>query len=66
MASVSKKEVIEHIKGHVKYPTTKKQLVEACNKMGDVPKSDKEWFQKNLPEGTYKTPQEVLKALKLK
>ncbi len=66
MATVPKKEVVEHIKSHVKYPATKKQLVEACNKMADVPKTDKEWFQKNLSEGTYKTPDEVLKALKLK
>lgn len=66
MATVSKKEVREHIKSHLKYPATKKQLVEACNKMSDVPKADREWFQKNLPEGTYKSADEVIKALKLK
>jgi len=60
-----KKEVIEHIKSHTKYPATKKQLVEACNRMSDVPKADREWFQKNLPEGTYKTADEVIKRLKL-
>ncbi len=63
---MSKKEAIEHIKEHIKYPATKKQMIEACNMMYDVPKADKEWFEKNLPEGTYKNADEVLKALKLK
>jgi len=49
----------------VEYPTTKTQLVEACNRMMDVPEDLREWFIKTLPEGTYKTADEVLKALRL-
>jgi len=66
MTSLPKAEVVKHIKEHLKYPATKKQMVEACNKMSDVPKADREWFQKNLPDKTYKNADEVIKALKLK
>lgn len=59
------KEVWEHMNGHVRYPATKKQLVEACANMSDVPRQDKEWFAKTLPERTYKSAEEVKKALKM-
>jgi hypothetical protein len=57
------KGVLEHAKRHVNYPTTKKALVEACNNFSDVPREDKDWFEKNLPERGYSEPIEVLKAL---
>jgi len=57
------KDVLEHAKRHVEYPTSKKALVEACNNFSDVPREDKEWFEKNLPERGYSEPVEVLKAL---
>jgi hypothetical protein len=63
---VKKKDLMKkHIKEHVSYPTTKKALVEACNMMSDVPKWDKDWFEKNLPDKEYKTAEEVMKALNL-
>jgi hypothetical protein len=54
---------LEHAKNHVEYPATKKQLVEACNNMSDMPKAEREWFAKNLPDKTYKNANEVFKAL---
>ncbi len=63
--SVKRKDLITHIEGHVKYPATKKQLVEACNMMSDVSKADKDWFSRSLPDRTYKNSDEVKKALKL-
>ena len=65
MSTLTKEEVKTHIREHATYPTTKRQLVQACNEMSDVPQSDKEWFETNLPEGTYQTADEVIKALKL-
>jgi len=56
-------QLMEHL-GHVSYPTTKKELLKACNKMTDVSKSYREWFEKNLPERTYRNP-EVIKTFKL-
>ncbi len=56
-------EVSEHL-GHVEYPTTKKELIKACNKMSDVPKLYREWFERNLPERNYSSVSEVLGTLK--
>lgn len=52
-----------HLKEHIKYPATKQQLVEACNKMSDFSDDDKKWFEEHLPEGTYKSAEDVMSAL---
>ncbi|MBI4416885.1 MAG: hypothetical protein HY557_07875 [Euryarchaeota archaeon] len=52
-----------HLKHDVQYPANKKAVVAACNNMSDYPMEDRDWFMKNLPEGTYKGPDDVLKAL---
>jgi len=54
---------LEHLKHHVKYPTDKKGLVAACNNMMDVPEGDRAWMTKTIPEGTYRGPEDVMKAL---
>jgi hypothetical protein len=51
-----------HIKNHIKYPASRKQVVEACNNMSDVPSDDKEWFSKALLDGTYRAPDDVVMA----
>ncbi len=56
-------EELDHIKNHVDYPASRTQVVEACNNMSDVPSDDRDWFSKTLPEGTYKTADEVVSAL---
>lgn len=57
--------MMTHIKDHVDYPTTKKALVEACNNMTEISDEDKKWFIDTLPEGEYKKPGDVMKALKM-
>ncbi len=52
-----------HLKQHQTYPATKQQLVESCNKLSDFSEEDKKWFESNLPEGSYKSPEEVMQAL---
>ena len=54
---------LTHLKNHVKYPASRTQVVEACTNMSDVAGPDKEWVEKNLPEGNYKTPTDVVNAL---
>jgi len=56
---------LEHVKGHVTYPATKNDLVAACNRMYDVPEREREWFKRVLPDRTYRSSDEVLKALGL-
>lgn len=55
-----------HLKTHQTYPATKDDLVKSCNEMSDFSKEDKEWFEDNLPEGTYESAQEVMMALGIK
>jgi len=57
--------MMTHIKEHVDYPATKKSLVEACNNMTEIPDDDKKWFIDNLPDKEYKSPGEVMRALKI-
>ena len=47
----------------MEYPGMKRQLIEACNNMMDVPAEDREWFAKNLPDRTYNNAEDVLRAL---
>ncbi len=57
------KSVLEHAKKHVTYPASKKDLMEACNNFSDVPAAEKNWFNNNLPDRTYKSANEVVSAL---
>ncbi|MGH2637781.1 MAG: hypothetical protein ACRDF4_00600 [Rhabdochlamydiaceae bacterium] len=52
-----------HLKNHVDYPASTKQINAACNNMSDLPQADRSWFQTSLPEGNYKNPDEVVSAL---
>ncbi len=54
--------VSEHL-DHVSYPTTKKELVKACNKMSDVPRGHREWFERNLPDRGYGNRDDVVGTL---
>jgi len=56
-------EELAHLKNHVKYPANRGQVVSACNNMADAPKEDSEWFAKALPEGSYRSADEVVSAL---
>jgi len=60
-----KKEVVEHIQKHIVYPASKTQIIEACNKMMDVSQEDKEWFEKNLPEWSYRNADEIIRAVQI-
>jgi hypothetical protein len=63
---VDKAGFIEHVKKHAPYPTTKKDLLAACNNAADLNDADRKYMMAKLPDGTYKTPEDVLKALNVK
>jgi hypothetical protein len=52
-----------HLKHHVQYPASRSQVVAACNNMSDVSAGNRDWFAKNLPEGTYNNAEAVMGAL---
>ncbi len=60
---IDKNRILRHINDHVNYPTTKKDLKDACNNMMDIPDEDKKLFAEKLPEGKYETPGEIIEAL---
>lgn len=56
-------EAIAHLRDHQSYPASKEELVAACNDLSDFSEEDKQEFRDNLPEGTYNSADEVVKAL---
>jgi len=46
------KGAIDHFKQHQTYPATKEELAKECNELSDFSAEDKQWFMKNLPEGS--------------
>ncbi len=56
-------EELGHLKSHVPYPASRAQVVEACNNNMHAEKDDAEWMAKALPEGTYRSANDVISAL---
>jgi hypothetical protein len=54
-----------HAADHIKYPATRAEVVAACAQTPEFSAGEKKWINENLPEGTYNSPDDVLKALKL-
>ena len=55
----------DHLKSHQKYPATKAELVAECDNLSDFSGEDKKEFTSKLPEGTYNSADDVVKALGL-
>src|SRR5262249_44343944 len=55
---------IAHLKTHVKYPATKADLVKACADSNEFTAGEKKWFESNLPDGNYKSADDVIAAVK--
>ena len=60
---MDKNNAIMHLREHQTYPAKKADLIAACNNLSDFSAADKEWFSTNLPEGTYNSAEDVIKAL---
>lgn len=60
---MSKGLIIEHIKNHIEYPATADELKMACQEMAELGDKEKEWIKTHLPDSTYNSPDEVLRAL---
>jgi len=56
-------EELGHLKSHVSYPANKAQILAACAGMHEGRSDDEAWVKQVLPEGTYRSPNEVLAAL---
>ncbi len=56
-------EELTHLKQHVQYPANRAQVLAACNNMMDAPPEDREWVAQALPEGNYRSADDVVSAL---
>jgi hypothetical protein len=54
-----------HAADHIKYPATRAEIVAACAQTPEFSPGEKKWISENLPEGTYSSPDDVLRALKM-
>jgi hypothetical protein len=57
--------LMTHASDHIKYPATRAEIIAACAQTPEFSPGEKKWINENLPEGTYNSPDDVLKALKL-
>jgi hypothetical protein len=57
------KQVQAHLKQHQTYPATRAELLASCKGLMEFNDGEKAWFAAHLPEGTYKSAGEVIKAL---
>lgn len=56
---------VGHFKEHVKYPASRSDILAACAQTPEFSGAEKDWMAQHLPEGTYKSPDEVIAALRL-
>lgn len=55
--------IIHHLREHQQYPASREELIRECDSLSDFSEEDKKWFMEKLPEGTYKSADEVVRAL---
>jgi hypothetical protein len=58
------KKVAQHLREHVKYPASRQQVLDACADTEEFTTAEKAWAAAHLPEGTYASADDVLKAMK--
>ncbi len=56
------KDVEQHVRKHMQYPTTKEKILAQCDNMVEIASSNKELVER-LPEKTYRNADEVIKAI---
>lgn len=57
-------EAMIHLREHIeKWPATKEEIIETCNKMQDIDGKEKKMFEDKLPDGVYDTPDDVINAM---
>jgi hypothetical protein len=64
-AKPDKGRATEHLQKHVTYPATRAQILAACANTPEFTEGEKKWLSDSLPEGTYRSADEVVKAIRL-
>ena len=63
LTTAQKKKYSAHIGDDVMYPASCNDIMTACSGMSEFSKSEKDWFAKALPHGTFSTAADVRKAV---
>jgi hypothetical protein len=59
----SRKQTTLHLTKHQTYPATRAELLASCKNLMEFSEGEKAWFAAHLPEGSYNSADEVMKAL---
>jgi hypothetical protein len=62
-AKIDRNKAAEHLNKHQTYPATRAELLASCKNLMEFSDAEKKWFATHLPEGTYGSADEVLKAV---
>ncbi len=65
MDDAAKKEIVTHLKEHMKYPANKSAIVAECHNMEHLPAEARAWVQSKLADRTYNSADEAIKSLGL-
>ncbi len=57
------RDTLNHIKNDVRYPASKSDIMAACSGFSEVSAREREWFDLNIPDRSFDSPEEVLMAL---
>ncbi|HEX2676118.1 MAG TPA: hypothetical protein VHM19_05745, partial [Polyangiales bacterium] len=52
-----------HAADHITYPATREQVLAACAQTPEFSAGEKRWISEHLPNGTYNSSDDVMKAL---
>ena len=63
---MDREKVMRHLTEDQKYPATKEEILAECDNLSDIDESDKMMFKENLPEGTYQSAGDVMRAMGMK
>jgi hypothetical protein len=62
-ARIDRDKAAEHLTKHQTYPATRAELLASCKNLMEFTDAQKKWFAARLPEGSYASADEVLKAV---
>jgi len=63
LTTAQKKKYSAHIGDDVTYPASCNDIMTACSGMSEFSRTEKDWFGKALPHGTFSTAADVRKAV---
>jgi hypothetical protein len=64
-AKPDREQAVLHLRKHVEYPASRAKVLAACAETPEFSEAEKKWFTDNLPDGSYASADDVMRALHL-